>query len=58
MGKNIDTVTGGLVSKYFPTQADMVAALMVHAAQQLKGGAFLYHSTYFNDFVEKRMRLE
>lgn len=57
-GKNMDTVTGGLVSKYFPTQADMVAALMVHAAQQLKGGAFLYHSTYFNDFVEKRMRLE
>ena len=54
----MDTVTGGLVSKYFPTQADMVAALMVHAAQQLKGGAFLYHSTYFNDFVEKRMRLE
>jgi hypothetical protein len=58
VGENIDALTGGLVSKYFPTPFDMVAALMVHAAQQIKSGAFVYHSTYFNDFVEKRMRLE
>lgn len=42
IGKGFDYLTGGLVSRYRPLEADVVAKVMVSAAQRLKPGIFVY----------------
>ncbi len=54
----LDKLTGGIVSKYQPVDAQTVAAAMLRAAQQLKSGAFLYQSDYFNDWAKKQEELK
>ncbi len=44
LGKVIDRFTGGLLTKYRPIEADVVAKAMVSAAQGLKPGVHFYPS--------------
>ena len=44
LGKVIDRFTGGLLTKYRPIEADVVAKAMVHAAQGLQPGVHFYPS--------------
>lgn len=58
IGKGLDQVTGGLVSKYRPTEANIIAKSMLKAAQQLQEGRFLYQASYFTDMEEKERSLK
>ncbi len=53
LGKGIDYVTGGLLKKYRPIEAEVVAKAMVNAAQQLRGGTFVYPSHMLQDLAEE-----
>ncbi|MEM9886243.1 MAG: hypothetical protein AAF849_10145 [Bacteroidota bacterium] len=57
LGRGLDRVTGGMVSKFRPTEASLVARTMIKAAQQLKEGRFLYHASYFVDLEEQEKGL-
>ncbi|MEM0993344.1 MAG: hypothetical protein AAGI49_09935 [Bacteroidota bacterium] len=57
IGKGLDQVTGGMISKFRPTEASLLARTMIKAAQQLKEGRFLYHASYFVDVEEKEKGL-
>ncbi len=53
IGKRIDALTGGLLSKYRPVEAEVVAAAMLSAAQQLKPGVHIYPSHYLQHLSEE-----
>ena len=57
LGKGIDTLTGGMLSKYRPIEADIVAKAMVGAAQQLEEGVHLYPSHFLQKLAEKESAL-
>lgn len=44
IGKGLDFITGGLVSRYSPIEADKVALAMVTAAQKTEGGIAYYQN--------------
>ena len=44
IGKFLDNVSGGMLSKYKPVEAEVVAKAMIQAAQQLKAGLHIYPS--------------
>jgi len=46
IGRRIDALTGGLLSKYRPVEAEVVAAAMVSVAQQFQPGVHVYPSHY------------
>ncbi|MBI1226826.1 MAG: NAD-dependent epimerase/dehydratase family protein [Bacteroidetes bacterium] len=46
IGKVFDRLTGGLLTKYRPIEADVVAKAMVSAAQGLKAGVHVYPSHF------------
>lgn len=52
IGKRIDALTGGLLSKYRPVEADVVAAAMVEVAQHFKPGIHVYPSHYLQQLSE------
>jgi uncharacterized protein YbjT (DUF2867 family) len=52
LGKIIDRFTGGLLSKYRPIEADVVAKSMVSAAQGLKPGVHIYPSHWLQALAE------
>ncbi len=52
LGKVIDRFTGGLLSKYRPIEADVVAKAMVGAAQGLKPGVHFYPSHWLQNLAE------
>lgn len=51
LGKLIDGFTGGLLKKYRPIEADVVAKAMVSAAQQLMPGVHVYPSHWLQDLA-------
>jgi len=57
LGRGLDRVTGGLVSKYRPVEARLLAKTMIDAAQELEEGRFLYHASYFSDAEEQEQGL-
>lgn len=57
IGKGLDFVLGGLLTKYKPVEADVVAKAMVNAAQNLKQGFHLYPSHWLQDMAEKEDEL-
>lgn len=57
LGKIIDRLTGGLLSKYRPVEADVVARAMVNAAQQLSKGTHIYPSHYLQHLAEQENNL-
>jgi uncharacterized protein YbjT (DUF2867 family) len=53
IGKLIDRFTGGLLTKYKPIEADVVAKAMVAAAQGLEPGTHVYPSHWLQQEAEK-----
>lgn len=53
IGKRIDKVTGGMLSKYRPIEAEVVAKAMVSAAQGLQRGIFTYPSGYLQKLANE-----
>lgn len=53
LGKVIDRFTGGLLTKYRPIEADVVAKSMVAAAQRLDGGIHVYPSHWLQKLAEE-----
>ena len=56
LGKAIDRVTGNLLSKYKPIDAEDVARAMIHAAQQLQPGQHVYPSDALQRMSEAQAR--
>ncbi len=53
MGRGIDYLTGGLLTKYRPVEADVVAKAMVSAAQNLDKGVHIYPSHHLQQLAEE-----
>lgn len=53
LGKVIDNFTGGMLSKYRPVEADVVAQAMVNAAQQISRGVHIYPSNYLQNLANQ-----
>lgn len=51
IGRLIDGVTGGLLKKYRPIEADVVAKAMVSSAQKLEPGVHIYPSHWLQDLA-------
>ncbi len=59
IGKGLDFVLGGLLTKYKPVEADVVAKAMVNVAQKLEPGIHVYPSHFLQglaDEEDKRLR--
>ncbi len=56
IGRVIDSITGGLLSKYRPVEAEVVAQAMIAAAQGLKSGLRVYPSHYLQEMAEAEDR--
>lgn len=52
IGKVVDLLTFGTLSKYKPIEATVVAKAMVNAAQLLSSGVFTYNSKKLNELAE------
>jgi len=48
ISKRVDMITGNLLSKYRPIEADVVAKAMIMAAQQLNPGLHIYPNHYLH----------
>lgn len=53
IGRRIDALTGGLLTKYRPVEAEVVAAAMVSVAQKLEAGIHIYPSHYLQGLSEE-----
>ncbi len=53
LSRGFDRLTGGLLKKYKPVEADVVAKAMVTAAQRLKKGIHVYPSQMLQDMAEQ-----
>jgi uncharacterized protein YbjT (DUF2867 family) len=53
IASGIDALTGGLLTKYRPIEADVVAKAMVNAAQQLKSGFHVYPSQFLQQLANE-----
>lgn len=51
LGRGIDRLTGGLLTKYRPVEADVVAKAMIIAAQQLEKGVRVYSSSVLQELA-------
>lgn len=53
IGGALNRLTGGLVERYRPVEADIVAKAMISAAQKLEPGAFLYPADYLQKLAKE-----
>jgi len=53
IGKRLDALTGGLVSRYRPIESDVVAKAMIGAAQRFKKGVHEYSIDYLQELAEE-----
>lgn len=53
IGKRIDNFTGGMLSRFRPIEAEVVAKTMVEAAQGLQRGIFTYPSGYLQKLANE-----
>lgn len=51
LGKGIDRITGGMLTKYRPIEAEVVAKAMISAAQRLEEGIHVYPSDYLQELA-------
>ncbi len=56
IGKGLDLITGGLLTKYKPVEAEVVAKAMVQAAQGLQQGIHFYPSHLLQQLAAKEDR--
>lgn len=52
LGRGFDYLTGGLLTKYRPVEAEVVAKAMVSAAQRLESGITIYPSHHLQRLAE------
>lgn len=52
IGKFLDNISGGMLSKYKPVEAEVVAKAMIQAAQQLDPGLHIYPSHQLQNLSE------
>ena len=57
LGKGLDFVLRGLLTKYKPVEAETVAKAMVNAAQKLTSGNHIYASHWLQEMAEKEDEL-
>jgi uncharacterized protein YbjT (DUF2867 family) len=57
LGRVINRFTGGLLNKYKPVEADVVAKAMVEAAQKFESGIHIYPSHYLQELAEETDRM-
>ena len=53
IGKRLDLITGGLISKYRPIESDVVAKAMIQAAQRFENGVHIYPSEYLQQLADE-----
>ncbi len=53
IGKGIDQLTGGMLSRYQPIEAEVVAQAMVNAAQGIQAGVFEYPSHQLQQLADQ-----
>lgn len=53
IGRRVDSFTGGMLSRFRPIEAEVVAKAMVDAAQGLQRGIFTYPSGYLQKLADK-----
>ena len=53
IGKFFDAITGGMLTKYKPIEADVVAKAMVGAAQKINKGIHIHSSAHLQEMAEK-----
>lgn len=53
IGRGLDFISGNLLKKYKPVEAEVVAKSMVSAAQRFQKGVFTYPSDQLQDLVEE-----
>lgn len=53
IGSVIDRFSGGLLTKYKPIEADIVAKAMVNAAQKIEKGVHVYRSEFLQELSER-----
>ncbi len=51
IGKRLDFLTQGMLTKYRPIEADVVARAMISAAQRLRSGLHTYESHYLQELA-------
>lgn len=51
--KGFDYLTGGMLTKYKPIEAEVVAQAMINAAQRLEEGIFTYPSHYLQELADE-----
>lgn len=52
IGRGINRISGNLLKKYKPVEAEAVAAAMIEAAGKIKAGKFIYPSDHLQDMAE------
>jgi uncharacterized protein YbjT (DUF2867 family) len=53
IGKGLDSILGGMLTKYKPIEAEFVAQAMVNVAQGFRAGAFTYSSGQLQKLAEE-----
>jgi uncharacterized membrane protein len=53
IGKGLDSILGGMLSKYKPIEAEYVAQAMINTAQGLRAGAYTYSSGQLQALAEE-----
>lgn len=53
LGRGLDRLTGGMLTKYRPVEADVVAKAMVTAAQNVEKGVHIYSSEQLQQLAEQ-----
>jgi hypothetical protein len=53
IGSALNRLTGGMVERYRPVEADIVAKAMVSAAQKLEQGTFVYPADYLQKLARE-----
>ncbi len=56
IGRGIDAITGNLLTKYKPVEAEVVAQAMVAAAQRFEPGVFYHSSEKLQDLADEYYR--
>lgn len=58
IGRGLDAISGNLLKKYKPIEAEVVAEAMVSSAQKMRAGKFIYPSNQLQDLADEYYKNE
>ncbi len=58
LGKGFDYLTNGMLNKYRPIEADLVAQAMINAAQEIRAGQHIYPSHWLQDIAKNENAIQ